>query len=116
MDDANLHAERLQLWTNFNYAWLALGYAQKEGMLASQRPTGLLTEKAIFDMVDELVRLCSAIERHGLVDYEMGVREEDIVKGMCTGEAHLAGSNSGAVFHDCMELFPESEDRRSSSR
>ena len=27
----------------------------------------------------ELVRLCDSVEKHGLVDYQMGVAEEDIM-------------------------------------
>lgn len=32
-------------------------------------------------MGDELVRLCDGIERHGLVDYQYGVWEEQITEG-----------------------------------
>lgn len=30
-------------------------------------------------MGDEVVRLCDTMERHGLVDYQMGVWEEEII-------------------------------------
>lgn len=33
---------------------------------------------------NELVRLCDNIEKHGLVDYQMGVAEEDIMECMYT--------------------------------
>lgn len=33
------------------------------------------------NMGNELIRLCSTIERHGLVDYEYGVWEERIIDG-----------------------------------
>lgn len=28
----------------------------------------------------ELVRLCDSVEKHGLVDYQMGVAEEEIIE------------------------------------
>ena len=43
-------------------------------------------------MIDELVKLCDEIEPHGLVDYEMGVWEEQIVN----------------VFMQCLDLLPAS--------
>jgi hypothetical protein len=81
MDDASLQADREQLWKNFNVAWLALGRAQKEAMLNGERPATLLSREAMKDMVDELVRLGDGIERHGLLDYGIGVWEERIVEG-----------------------------------
>lgn len=35
---------------------------------------------------NELVRLCDNIEKHGLVDYQMGVAEEEIMECMCTSD------------------------------
>lgn len=81
-DDTELQADREQLWKNFNVAWLALGRAQKEAMLTGQRSTMLLSRETVKDLIDELVRLVDGIERHGLVDYGMGVWEERIVEGM----------------------------------
>lgn len=34
-------------------------------------------------MGNELIRLCDGIERHGLVDYQYGVWEDQITAGMC---------------------------------
>ena len=42
----------------------------------------LLTEDNITELGDELIRLCDQIECYGLVDYEYGVWEERIEKGM----------------------------------
>ena len=39
----------------------------------------------------ELVRLCDTVEKHGLVDYQMGVAEEDIMD-----------CKSLLMFPDCM--------------
>ncbi|EQK98205.1 hypothetical protein G6O67_003842 [Ophiocordyceps sinensis] len=80
-DDASLHDERIKLWNDFNNAWLALGFQQKQLMESGQqmsRSQGLMSEETIKRMGDELVRLCDGIERHGLVDYQYGVWEEQI--------------------------------------
>ncbi|PHH84123.1 hypothetical protein CDD83_2441 [Cordyceps sp. RAO-2017] len=80
-DDASLHDERIKLWNDFNHAWLALGFQQKQLMESGQqvsRSQGLMSEETIKKLGDELVRLCDGIERHGLVDYQYGVWEEQI--------------------------------------
>jgi hypothetical protein len=41
-----------------------------------------MTKDQIEEMGDELVRLCDGLERHGLVDYQYGVWEEQIEAGM----------------------------------
>ncbi|RCI07491.1 hypothetical protein L249_4530 [Ophiocordyceps polyrhachis-furcata BCC 54312] len=80
-DDASLHDERIKLWNDFNHAWLALGFQQKQLMQTGQqvsRAQTLMSESTIKKMGDELVRLCDGVERHGLVDYQYGVWEEQI--------------------------------------
>ena len=44
-----------------------------------QRPQTLIGQDSLEKMGKELVRLCDAVERHGLVDYQYGVWEEEIV-------------------------------------
>jgi hypothetical protein len=39
----------------------------------------ILQEDMLNRMGGELVRMCDGLERHGLVDYEMGVWEEEIM-------------------------------------
>lgn len=83
-DDETQHAERLRLWETFNRAWLALLQAQKdavsEALASGQRPQqSLLNHDTLEQMGRELVRQCDAMEKHGLVDYELGVWEEEIV-------------------------------------
>ncbi|RDA85065.1 hypothetical protein CP532_3107 [Ophiocordyceps camponoti-leonardi (nom. inval.)] len=80
-DDASLHDERIRLWNDFNHAWLALGFQQKQLMQTGQqvsRAQTLMSESTIKKMGDELIRLCDGVERHGLVDYQYGVWEEEI--------------------------------------
>ncbi len=57
-----------------------------QAMLASgqppRHPQSILQEDFMERMGRELVRLCDSMERHGLVDYQMGVWEEEIINGM----------------------------------
>ena len=80
-DDASLHDERIKLWNDFNHAWLALAFQQKTMMESGHQPgrsQSLMSEDTIRKMGDELIRLCDGIERHGLVDYQYGVWEDQI--------------------------------------
>jgi hypothetical protein len=83
-DDQNLHGDRIKLWNDFNHAWLAMLQAQKDMMESgqqTQRSQSLIPQEGLERMGKELVRLCDSIERHGLVDYEYGVWEEQIIAG-----------------------------------
>ena len=42
------------------------------------RSQSLLSSEQIIKLGSELLRLCDGIERHGLVDYQYGVWEEQI--------------------------------------
>ncbi|OJJ43770.1 hypothetical protein ASPZODRAFT_135791 [Penicilliopsis zonata CBS 506.65] len=84
-DDQLLHSDRLRLWNDFNICWLALGQRQKE-MTQSLFETGcapsaagLLDSVSLENMGKDLIRLCDQLEQHGLVDYQMGVWEEEIL-------------------------------------
>jgi hypothetical protein len=84
VDDANLHAGRIKLWNDFNHAWLALGQRQLDFVESGQRLSrsqNILSREALERMGDELIRLCDGLERHGLVDYQYGVWEDQIVAG-----------------------------------
>jgi len=55
---------------------------QKEMMESGQqlqRPQNLIPQEGLEKMGKELIRLCDGIERHGLVDYQYGVWEEQII-------------------------------------
>lgn len=63
----------------------------------------MLDSPTIKSMVDELVGLTDSIEKYGLVDYEMGVWEEQIV----------------SIFTQCLDLLPNartSSDMEASNR
>ncbi|OAA52002.1 hypothetical protein NOR_00595 [Metarhizium rileyi] len=83
-DDPSLHGERLKLWDDFNHGWLALAFQQKQLMSSGQHLSSsqrLMTRDQIESLGNELVRLCDGLERHGLVDYQYGVWEEQIEEG-----------------------------------
>ena len=53
-------------------------------MLDSGRPPAqpqtLLPKESLEEMGNELVSLCDGLEKHGLVDYQMGVSEQEIIE------------------------------------
>ena len=85
-DDKAVYEHRLKMWDEFNTCWLAVLQRQKENtqaMLDTGRPPrppqSILSVAALKSMGDELVGLCDGLERHGLVDYQIGVWEEEII-------------------------------------
>ena len=78
---------RLQLWKDFNQCWLSLLQKQKDlssvatGMLIHQHAStqSLLHLDFLNLMGNELLHMCDQIENDGLVDYEMGFWEEEIM-------------------------------------
>lgn len=81
-----MHRDRIKLWEEFNTAWISALQRQKELTMemldTGQRPhhpQSLLESVQMEGMGKELVRLCDIMEKHGLVDYQMGVWEEEII-------------------------------------
>ncbi|KAK0651783.1 hypothetical protein B0T16DRAFT_86895 [Cercophora newfieldiana] len=102
-DDQNLHSDRIKLWNDFNHAWLAILQAQKDMMESgqqTQRNQSPIPQEGLERMGRELVRLCDSIERHGLVDYEYGVWEEQII----------------AILEECLDLYGSSASSTASHR
>lgn len=77
--------DKRQQFTNFNNCFLATLQKQKNLLMARRRGERLnpshrlIDEKRLMDMGDGIVNVCSILEKHGLVDYELGVWEEDII-------------------------------------
>jgi hypothetical protein len=73
------------MWNNFNHAWLSLLQRQKDLMESGQlqRSQNLVPREGLEKMGKEIVRLCDGVERHGLVDYQYGVWEEQIIASKC---------------------------------
>lgn len=96
-DDEDEQPQRAALWRELNHAWEALGQKQRSvtehALRTQQQPTDYLTSKNIQDLIDKLIQFCDAIEKHGLVDYEMGIWEEQIVD----------------VFMRCLDLLPQEQ-------
>jgi hypothetical protein len=87
-DDPLIYNDHLQLWNDFNICWLAIFQRQKEltrdniatSHLSAQ--TSLLSQERLELMGKDLIHLCDQFEQHGLVDYQMGIWEEEILSGM----------------------------------
>jgi hypothetical protein len=85
VDEVSLHADRIRLWGEFNTAWLSIFQKQKDILELGQRiqhPQTLISQDFITKMAKDLIRMCDAIEKHGLIDYQYGVAEEQIIMGM----------------------------------
>ncbi|KAL4926460.1 uncharacterized protein BDV17DRAFT_293455 [Aspergillus undulatus] len=92
-DDQMLHSDRLKLWNDFNICWLALCQKQKDmthELLQTGRQssrTSLLSTEAMDTLGKQLIQLCDQMEQHGLVDYQMGIWEEEILSaGIALGQ------------------------------
>lgn len=44
-----------------------------------REPQSIMNLRDLERLSSEIVRLCDSVENHGLVDYQMGVSEEDIM-------------------------------------
>lgn len=117
-DEQELHSDRIKLWNEFNTCWLAVLQRQKENtqeMLDTGQPPrppqSILQEDFLERMGKELVQLCDTMERHGLVDYQMGVWEEEIIHGeqasssFRNGSVHIAYPNHHTVLTECLGLL-----------
>lgn len=85
-DDETHYAQRLKLWEEFNTCWLSTLQKQKsmtqEMINTGQRPQPpqtLIDYDTLEKMGTQLVKNCDNMEKHGLVDYQMGVWEEEII-------------------------------------
>ncbi|KAE8145856.1 hypothetical protein BDV25DRAFT_170177 [Aspergillus avenaceus] len=84
-DDQVPYGDRLRLWENFNICWLAVCQKQKETLQELLRTghqplhTSLLSGDVMDNLGKELIQLCDRVEQYGLVDYEMGIWEEEIL-------------------------------------
>lgn len=86
-DDESIQTDRLRLWEDFNNCWLAVLQKQYQATVDAGRagqvtqPTAnLIDAETLRTMGNDLVRLCDIMEKHGLVDYQMGVWEESIIE------------------------------------
>ncbi|SMY21804.1 unnamed protein product [Zymoseptoria tritici ST99CH_1A5] len=85
-DDDTVHDERVRLWDEFNRAWLVtlqMQYDMAQEMMRTHQtlvePRSIMSAQVLEHLSRELVRLCDSVENKGLVDYQMGVAEEEIM-------------------------------------
>jgi hypothetical protein len=71
--------------------------------------TSLLTIDVMEKMGNDLVRLCDKMEPHGLVDYQMGIWEEEILSGkvlnVLSADDKLVILNVLIVLGQCLDLI-----------
>lgn len=82
VDEVSLHADRIRLWGEFNAAWLGIFQKQKDLLQSASRvmpPQTLIPREFVSKMAKNLIRLCDMVEKYGLVDYQLGVAEEQII-------------------------------------
>jgi hypothetical protein len=61
----------MQLWAEFNTAWLSLFQKQKDMLESGQRiqhTQSLMSLVFIKKMAEDLIEMCDAIQKHALVD------------------------------------------------
>ena len=90
-DDETHYQMRLKLWEEFNNCWLGLFQKQLDMVDAMQTtgqrpqaPQSIIEYDFIEKMGTKLVKNCDNMEKHGLVDYQMGVWEEEITASAYT--------------------------------
>lgn len=98
-DDENHYQQRLKLWEEFNTCWLSTLQKQKaalEDMVTTgqrpQPPRSLIDYEFLEKMGTQLVKHCDNMEKHGLVDYQMGVWEEEIIASQSLFDYSLEGN------------------------
>jgi len=113
-DDQSLHGERITLWNHFNHAWLSMLQKQKDMMSTGQRPSGgqtVIGREGLEKMGKELTRLCDGVERHGLVDYQYGVWEEQIIDGTIAVIPRAAPvANGHLVLVQCVAQYDDTRE------
>lgn len=82
-DAEKTYPRRIKLWKDFNHCWLALLQAQKEmssnAGRSSVQSQNLIHGKMLKRMGDEIVATCDHFKDFNLVDYELGIWEEEII-------------------------------------
>ncbi|KAF1950003.1 hypothetical protein CC80DRAFT_427767 [Byssothecium circinans] len=105
-DDENHYQQRLKLWEEFNHGWLSLLQKQTELVQKAaatgqrpQPPQQLIEYDYLEKMGTQLVKNCDNMEKHGLVDYQMGVWEEEIIAMLtaCLDQLDEMGAGSGSA-------------------
>jgi hypothetical protein len=122
VDEVTLHADRVRLWNEFNAAWKGIFTAQKDMLESGQRiqpPQTLMTQEFITKMGNNLTRLCDVVEKYGLVDYQYGVAEEEIMDSKSAKSTSLylvSAAPANQWIRSSPELSPNSRIHRRNRR
>ncbi|KAL8723453.1 MAG: hypothetical protein Q9225_000284 [Loekoesia sp. 1 TL-2023] len=116
-DNRPLREERLKLWREFNICWLAVLQRQKDNtqqMIDTGQPPSppqsILQGSFLERMAEALVRLCDGVEKYGLVDYQMGVWEEEIMSSEAYGlRMEILALTNDSVLTQCLDLLEGGE-------
>lgn len=90
LDNASLYPRQLRFWNDINTAWLSLFQEQKDTMESSLKtrtclPSTYLNETQLENAGKFIITWCDILEEYGLVDYELGIWEEEILSGKWKG-------------------------------
>lgn len=115
-DDENAHEQRLKMWKDFNLCWLAFMQKLKDnldGVVQSgglpPHPQSIVTPAFLDKMADKLIAWADSVEKYGLVDYETGVWEEEILEGMAEDRVSCRILTT-TVAGECRSIFESSPD------
>ena len=77
----------------------------------------IISTQGLEQLARELVRLCDDVEKHGLVDYQMGVAEENIMDRECSilTRSRLLLLMIEIVLLRCLSLLEVPSDRNDDS-
>lgn len=118
-DDDHAHERRLKMWKEFNLCWLAFMQKLKDTLetvvvhsaQVPARPVNIITPVFLDKMADKLIAWANSVEPFGLVDYETGIWEEEILEGMaencveCTMLTMIVAGDCRSIFESSPELF-----------
>jgi hypothetical protein len=85
-DHEDSKEKQTNFWKSFNYAWLAT--LQHQYYLANEmirddqsmrNSDAIIGARTLERLAKEVVQFCDDVEKYGLVDYEMGFWEDEIL-------------------------------------
>ena len=65
-----------------------------------------MSSQSLEHLTRQLIRLCDEVELHGLVDYQMGVAEEEIVDRTCAFDIRISARMLTSHKQYCCDVFP----------
>lgn len=63
-----------------------------------REPRSIMSQQMLETLSRELVRLCDSVEKHGLVDYQMGVAEEEVMDCKSRSSMHARAQSWRELF------------------